>query len=104
MKIYKYPNKPFASRVVDNAKLFLFLGNAQKCFINTFINIFRSIEFKDKERYKIDLKDINMICDINSFDNRNNIRIISIPFYKGKNENYIKDIMKILNILKSKLI
>ena len=51
MIIYKYPNKPFAQNVANNSKILLFLGNAQECFINSFINIYRGIEFKDDFRY-----------------------------------------------------
>ena len=96
MKIYKYPNKPFPINIANNSKILLFLGNTQESFINSFINIYREIEFKDEFRYKID--NINMNCDIYSFDNKNNIRIIRIPFCKEKNENYIKDLLKIMSI------
>jgi len=96
MKIYKYPNKPFSSNVANNSKILLFLGNAQECFINTFINIYRDIEYKDDFRYKINLNDINMNCDIKSFNTGNkDIRIICIPFCKEKNENFLKLILKI---------
>ena len=98
MKIYKYPNKPFPTNIANNSKILLFLGNAQECFINSFINIYREIEFKDEFRYKINLNDINTNCDIYSFNNNNNIRIISIPFCKEKNENYIKNLLKIISI------
>ena len=42
LKIYKYPEgKSFFSKTgnANEQKIILFLGNAQECFINTFINI-----------------------------------------------------------------
>jgi len=99
MKIYKYPNKCFSSTIANNSKILLFLGNAQECFINSFINIYRSIEFRDEFRYKINLNDVKMCCDIYSLETKNkNIRIITFPFCKEKNEKYIKDLLKISNI------
>ena len=72
MIIYKYPNIPFSKNENNNSKIILFLGNAQECFINTFINIYRNISFKDKFRYKFDSKDLlsnkTMIYDIKSYD------------------------------------
>ena len=94
MIIYKYPNKPFEKNVANNSKILLFLGNAQECFINSFINIYRGIEFKDDFRYKIKLDDKNMKYDIYSMDN-NNIRIISLPFCREKNESYLQLISEI---------
>ena len=96
MIIYKYPNIPFLKTEVNNSKILLFLGNAQELFINTFINVYRNITFKDKFRYKFDSNNIKsnevMIYDIKSYDIKNNynIRIISIPFWKEKNEKYIE--------------
>ena len=104
MKIYKYPNKTFPQTDSNIAKVLLFLGNAQECFINTLINIYRNIEFKDEFRYKIDLKDINKYCDIRAFDRKknDNIRIISIPFCKEKNENYIQVLLDIFKMPRSR--
>ena len=64
---------------VINPKNILFLGNAQECFINTFINIYRSIEMKDEFRHKIDIKNIKAIktsYDISSFDDSDYIRVL----------------------------
>ena len=93
MKIYKYPKKEssFATGIAMAAKKILFLGNAQESFINTFINIYRNIEFKDKFRHKIIFdKTKKTNYDISSFDDTENIRITSIPFGEEKNENYKK--------------
>ena len=99
MKIYQYPDKKFSSTLLQNAKVLLFLGNAQDCFINSFINIYRSIEFKDEFRYKIILTNKKIYYDIYSLDSKNkNIRIISIPFCKERNEEYINDLLKIPRI------
>ena len=96
MVIYKYPNITFSKTEINNSKIIIFLGKAQELFINTFINIYRNISFKDKFRYKIDSNNIKsnevMIYDIKSYDIKKNynIRIISIPFWKEKNEKYIE--------------
>ena len=106
MKIFNYPKKEsaFPTNIAIKAKKILFLGNAQESFINTFINIYRSIEMKDEFRHKIDIKNIKAIktsYDISSFDDSDYIRVICIPFCEEKNENYIKKI--ILEILKMKI-
>ena len=90
MKIYKYPNKTFPLIDSNNAKILLFLGNAQECFINTLINIYRNIEFKDEFRYKIDLKDINKYCDIRAFDRKKMIILGLLVFH------FVKKKMKII--------
>ena len=106
MKIYRYPKKEsgFTTNIAIKAKKILFLGSAQECFINTFINIYRNIEFTDKFRHKIDLnnkKNIKTNYDISSFDDSDNIRLLTIPFCEEKNENYLKKI--ILEIYKMKI-
>jgi len=98
MKIYEY-KKEFSSTERQNAKRILFLGNAQKSFINTFINIFRGIEFKENFRHKIYEQRSNY--DISSFINSDKIRIISIPFCNEKNEKYVKEFL--LEISKMKI-
>ena len=81
------------------SKKILFLGNAQESFINTFINIYRSIEFKEEFRHKIDFnKNIKNNYDISFYDNTEHIRITSIPFDEEIKENYINNI--ILEIFK----
>ena len=106
-KIYKYPKKEsiFITSIAIKAKKLLFLGNTQESFINSFINIYRSIEYKDEFRHKIDfnfIKNKKITTDISSFDNTyDNIRITSIPFCEEKNEDYIKKI--ILEISKMKI-
>ena len=103
MVIYKYPNITFSKTEINNSKIIIFLGKAQELFINTFINIYRNISFKDKFRYKIDSNNIKsnevMIYDIKSYDIKKyyNTRIIGIPYCKEKNENYIKFLIDILN-------
>ena len=104
MKIYKYPKKEssFKTGIAMKAKKTLFLGNAQESFIDTFINIYRSIEFKDEFRHKIIFDKTNKTSyDISSFDEMENIRITSIPLGEEINENYIKKI--VLEISKMKI-
>ena len=102
MTIYKFPNIHFSDNENNNSKIIVFLGDAQEFYINSFINIYRNISFKDNFRYKIDSNDIRqnemMIYDIKSYDIKKNynIKIISIPFCKEKNENFIKNIVDIL--------
>ena len=101
LKIYKYPNeKKFAPK--GGAKIMLFLGDAQECFINTFINFYRSIEFKDDFRHKIDLNDkiLNYFLPTYEKDKieTNIIKIISIPFCKEKNKSYVELLSKISNM------
>ena len=107
MKIYKYPKKEssFNISIATKAKKILFLGNAQESFINTFINIYRCIEFKDEFRHKIDFnKTIKNNYDISSFDNTDYIRITSIPFGEEINENYIKKIISDISKMKIHLV
>ena len=102
IKIYKYPESGFDARIAVKSKKILFLGNAQESFINTFINIYRSIEFKEEFRHKIDFnKNIKNNYDISFYDNTEHIRITSIPFDEEIKENYIKK--NILEISKMKI-
>ena len=102
IKIYKYPESGFDARIAVKSKKILFLGNAQESFINTFINIYRSIEFKEEFRHKIDFnKNIKNNYDISFYDNSEHIRIASIPFDEEIKENYIKN--TILEISKMKI-
>ena len=110
LKIYAYPNKGFSPTEKNNSKIIVFLGNAQESFINTFINIYRDISFEEKERYKIDFKNKNentiMTYDIKPYDKKkknSNISIISIPFAKEKDENYIKALISIFTTAKARI-
>ena len=101
MTIYKYPNIQFSEHEDKNCKIILFLGGAQHNFINAFINIYRNISFKDNFRYKIDSnikQNEIMIYDIKAYDIKKNynIKIISIPFCKEKNKNYIINLLEVL--------
>ena len=87
---------------VINPKNMLFLGNAQECFINTFINIYKKIDYKSKMRYKI-RNFYNEITeyDISSPNNFDIIKIISFPFCKEENLNNKR---KFLSSIKEKKI
>ena len=101
LKLYKYPYQNKITSVKGGAKIFLFLGSAQECFIDTFINSFRNIEFKDEFRHKIkiDLNDIVLNFVISLFENENKkIQIISIPFCKQKNQSYVELLSKISDL------
>ena len=108
MKIYEYPEYPYPEKpykfiplnVANNAKIILFLGNAQESFINSFINIYRDISFKDNFRHKIiKLDNSKKEFVIRSLDNSTTIKIISIPFCGVKDEKYMNDIiLKISNM------
>ena len=108
MKIYEYPEYPYPEKpykfiplnVANNAKIILFLGNAQESFINSFINIYRDISFKDNFRHKIiKLDNSKKEFVIRSLDNSITIKIISIPFCGVKDEKYMNDIiLKISNM------
>ena len=109
MIIYKYPNIPFSKTENNNCKILLFLGNAQRAFINTFINIYSDISFKDNLRYIIEsfesnenIKNNFLIYDIRSkIKSRNyNIKIICIPYMVEKNDNFNNSL---IDILKNKL-
>ena len=109
MIIYKYPNIPFSKTENNNCKILLFLGNAQRAFINTFINIYSDISFKDNLRYIIESNESNeniknnfLIYDIRSkTKSRNyNIKIICIPYMAEKNDNFNNSL---IDILKNKL-
>ena len=97
IQLYDYPIKEssFDKDLGLNAKKILFLGNAQEDFINTIINMFRNIEYKDEFRHKI--KSLRESYDISSFNKTENIRIIRIPFGKEINENFIKKIISKLS-------
>ena len=109
MIIYKYPNIPFSKTENNNCKILLFLGNAQTAFINTFINIYSDISFKDNLRYIIESNESNesiknnfLIYDIRSKTKSKNynIKIICIPYMIEKNDNFYNTLM---DILKNKL-
>ena len=81
MEIYQFPNKKFESKLINNSKVLLFIGEHQEIFINSFINICRDINYEDKERYKIDSNDLNNqfnIYYIKARSGKYNIIIISI--------------------------
>ena len=101
IKLYKYPYQNKITSPKGGAKRILFLGDAQECFINTFINSFRNIEFKDEFRHKIkiDLNDTVFNFVISLFENENQkLQIISIPFCKEKNKSYIELLSEISNL------
>jgi hypothetical protein len=109
MIIYKYPNIPFSKTENNNCKILLFLGNAQRAFINTFINIYSDISFKDNLRYIIESNESNeniknnfLIYDIRAKTKSKNynIKIICIPYMVEKNDNFINSL---IDILKNKL-
>lgn len=89
MKIYQFPNKKFESKLINNSKVLLFIGEHQELFINSFINICRDINYEDKERYKIDINDLNNqfnIYYIKARSGKYNIIIISIRSSLEKGE------------------
>ena len=97
--IYTYPNNKFSKALINNCKIFIFLGEKQEQFINSFINIYRDINYEDKERYQINNNDINYKYNIYYIKARSanyNIIIISIK-YSWQNGEFIKDIMTIFN-------
>ena len=101
IKLYKYPYQNKITSPKGGAKRILFLGDAQECFIDTFINSFRNIEFKDEFRHKIkiDLNDTVFNFVISLFENENQkIQIISVPICKEKNKSYIELLSEISNL------
>ena len=109
MVIYKYPNIPFSKTENNNCKILLFLGNAQRAFINTFINIYSDISFNDNLRYIIEsnvsnesIKNNFLVYDIRSKTKSKNynIKIICIPYMIEKNDNFNNSL---IDILKNKL-
>ena len=88
-------NKEFFFDFHTNAKAkkILFLGNEQESFINTFMNIYTNKEFKNKFRHKIIYSKKYKEYDIPTFDNIDNIKIISIPFGLEKNEKFIRTVL-----------
>ena len=109
MIIYKYPNIPFSKTENNNCKILLFLGNAQRAFINTFINIYSDISFNDNLRYIIESNESNekiknnfLVYDIRSKTKSKNynLKIICIPYMIEKNDNFNNSL---IDILKNKL-
>ena len=105
MIIYKYPNVLFSKTENNNCKIVLFLGNAQRAFINTFINIYTDITFSDKFRYTIEsgdsdenIKNSFLIYDIRSKTKSKNynIKIICIPYLMEKNDDFYNSLIDLL--------
>ena len=82
LTIYEYQADNFSN---SNSKILLIIGNAQNDFINTFINIYSNISYKDKERFSIKTnnnKEINTYFISYKKDSKpaQKITIISIPY------------------------
>lgn len=103
MKIYNYPDVSKIKFSNQNHKILLFLGNNQIPVINTFINIYQNISFKDNKRFTIEnknsqenenRKNIFSVYDIkakikpstNEIKTINDIKIISVPYFSNDNE------------------
>ena len=93
MIIHEYPKlTPY------DCKILVFMGNNQDKFINTFINTYSNITYKDKYRYKIEFNDSNddlRIYNIESLlPDKKNIKIVSFPFYEKIEDIFNNQVMK----------
>ena len=102
MLIYKYPEIQ-----IKNTKNILLIGNNPEQFVNSFINIYRDICYDDKFRYKIEITDSDKpykIYNIKVRSSNYDLKIITM-ISSMKNENFIKDIISLINVFnKEKII
>ena len=103
--IRKYPNLSSSPR---NNKILLFIGDNQEAFINTIINMYSNIEYKDNYRYKIEISDSNgklRTYNIASISDSKDIFIISFPSFNRVEELFNNEVMKnYIDLLKKNLI
>ena len=92
--IRKYPNLSTAPR---NNKILLFIGDNQDAFINTIVNMYSNIDYKDNYRYKIESDNINgnlRTYNIASIADEKDIFIISFPYFNKVEEIFNNEVMK----------
>ena len=92
--IRKYPNLPSNPR---NSKIILFIGDNQEAFINTIINMYSNLEYKDNYRYKVESTAMNdklRTYNIASLSDNKDIFIIAFPFFNRVEEIFNNDAMK----------
>ena len=92
--IRKYPNLPSNPR---NNKIILFIGDNQEAFINTIINMYSNLDYKDNYRYKVETNAMNdklRTYNIASISDNKDIFIIAFPYFNRVEEIFINDVMK----------
>ena len=94
MIIRKYSNLPLNQ---NNAKILLFIGENQEGFINSIINIYSDVNYKDNFRYKIENNNLNETLrtyKVYSTNKEKDIFIISFPFFNRVEEIFNSGVMK----------
>ena len=103
--IRKYPNLPSNPR---NNKIILFIGDNQETFINTIINMYSNLDYKDNYRYKVEntaMNDKLRTYNIASISDNKDIFIIAFPYFNRVEEIFKNDVMKdYIYLLNKKLI
>ena len=99
--ILQYPK---LSMNPNKCKIVLFIGDYQEAFINTLINIYTDINYKDEYRYKYKLDNNKLnselrTYDIESISNGKDIYIISFPSFNKVEELFDNNVMKKFNDL-----
>ena len=92
--IRKYPNLPSNPR---SNKIILFIGDNQEAFINTIINMYSNLDYKDNYRYKIESTAMNdklRTYNIASISDNKDIFIIAFPYFNRVEEIFINDVIK----------
>ena len=105
MIIRRYPNLPFDK---NRAKIILLMGDNQEAFINSIINIYSDINYKDNYRYKIEKDNSNGILktyNVYSTNKEKDIFIISFPYFNTTEELFNNEVMvKYKDLLFKKII
>ena len=92
--IRKYPNLSSSPR---HNKILLFIGDNQEAFINTIINMYSNIEYKDNYRYKVENTNLDeklRTYNIASVADSKDIFIIAFPSFNRVEEIFNNEVMK----------
>ena len=92
--IRKYNNISIAPK---NKKIILLIGDNQEAFINTIINVYSNIDYKDNYRYKIESSSLNdklRTYNIASISDSEDIFIIAFPSFNKVEDIFNNEVMK----------
>ena len=92
--IRKYQNLSTSPR---HNKILLFIGENQEAFINTIINMYSNIEYKDNYRYKVESTNLDnklRTYNIASISDSTDIFIIAFPSFNRVEEIFNNEVMK----------
>ena len=95
--IRQYPNYQSLFMNPKNSKILLFIGDNQNVFINTLINVYSNVNYRDNYRYKVLSNNLNgelRTYNVASISDGKDIYIISFPSFNLVEEIFNNGVMK----------